>query len=313
MPPVNTYHHHVPSRKSIVQASSAPKKIAKIQFGTMSTDEIQRVAQVQVSSRVLFQMPDRRAAPHGCMDPRLGISDKMSHCRTCLKKLTDCSGHFGFIQLELPVFHAGYFKHTLTLMQCICKKCSRVLVSPQLRQQLLKRIGTGNVDALARAALFKKVEQKYHFSTSELHRRPHNSHPSFPPLLRPTHRSLSSANARPSARTATTPTASSRRSPTPSSKSSMKSTAPRTRASRCACRPLIDPSLPLSIPLSISSDRRAGPRASISPPAPLPLSIPLSIPSDRRANPRTSISPRRRRMRRCLPSRCNTSRRTILN
>lgn len=153
-------HHHVPSRKSIVQASSAPKKIARIQFGTMSTEEIQRVAQLQVSSRVLFQMPDRRAAAHGCMDPRLGISDKMSHCKTCHKKLTDCAGHFGYIQLELPVFHAGYFKHTLTLLQCICKKCSRVLVSPQLRQQLLKRIATGNVDALARAALFKKVRAR---------------------------------------------------------------------------------------------------------------------------------------------------------
>jgi DNA-directed RNA polymerase beta' subunit len=126
----------------------------------MSTEEIQRVAQLQVSSRVLFQMPDRRAAAHGCMDPRLGISDKMSHCKTCHKKLTDCAGHFGYIQLELPVFHAGYFKHTLTLLQCICKKCSRVLVSPQLRQQLLKRIATGNVDALARAALFKKVRAR---------------------------------------------------------------------------------------------------------------------------------------------------------
>ena len=33
------------------------------------------------------------------------------------KRLTDCAGHFGYIQLELPVFHAGYFKHTLTILQ----------------------------------------------------------------------------------------------------------------------------------------------------------------------------------------------------
>lgn len=144
-------------RKLIVTPSNAPKKISQIQFGTMSTEEIQRVAQVQVSSRVLFQMPVRNAAPHGCMDARLGISDKISACKTCNKRLTDCSGHFGFIQLELPVFHAGYFKHTLTILQCVCKKCSRVLITPELRKTLLKRILTTKVDALARAGLFKKV------------------------------------------------------------------------------------------------------------------------------------------------------------
>ena len=94
-------------RKVVVSPSSAPKKIAKIQFGTMATEEIQKIAQLQVSSRVLFQMPHRNAAVNGCMDPRLGISDKASCCKTCGKRLTDCSGHFGYIQLELPVFHAG--------------------------------------------------------------------------------------------------------------------------------------------------------------------------------------------------------------
>jgi DNA-directed RNA polymerase III subunit RPC1 len=71
-------------RKFEVSASSAPKKIAKIQFGTLPTDEIQKIAELQVSSRVLFQMPNRSAAVNGCMDPRLGISDKTSSCKTCM-------------------------------------------------------------------------------------------------------------------------------------------------------------------------------------------------------------------------------------
>ena len=70
-------------RKLTVMQSSAPKKIAKIQFGTMETDEIKLVSEVRVSSRELYQMPLRNAAPYGCLDPRLGISDKTSACKTC--------------------------------------------------------------------------------------------------------------------------------------------------------------------------------------------------------------------------------------
>jgi DNA-directed RNA polymerase III subunit RPC1 len=78
----------------------------------------------------------------------------MTNCQTCKKKLTDCAGHFGYIQLELPVFHAGYFKHTLTIMQCICKKCSRVLVPPANRAKMLKSMQNPRIDALMRGGLY---------------------------------------------------------------------------------------------------------------------------------------------------------------
>jgi DNA-directed RNA polymerase III subunit RPC1 len=144
-------------RKTVVLKSSAPKKIAKIQFGVLPSEEIQKVAELQVSSRELFQMPARNAAANGCMDPRLGISDKQSSCKTCNKKLVDCSGHFGYIQLEVPVFHVGYFKHTLNILQCICKRCSRVMLPDIERINILKRMKNPNLDALGKSALFKRV------------------------------------------------------------------------------------------------------------------------------------------------------------
>jgi DNA-directed RNA polymerase III subunit RPC1 len=69
--------------KKIVDVSSAPKKIAKIQFGTLNTSSIQKYAEFQVASRELFKMPQRTPAPFGCLDTRLGISDKLSSCQTC--------------------------------------------------------------------------------------------------------------------------------------------------------------------------------------------------------------------------------------
>lgn len=34
----------------------------------------------------------------------------------------------GYIQLQLPVFHIGFFKQTLAVLSCICKTCSHVLL-----------------------------------------------------------------------------------------------------------------------------------------------------------------------------------------
>ena len=41
-------------------------------------------------------------------------------CLVHLKSL-DCAGHMAYIRLVLPVFHVGYFKQTITILQDICK------------------------------------------------------------------------------------------------------------------------------------------------------------------------------------------------
>ncbi len=47
---------------------------------------------------------------NGVLDHRMGTSQKDQNCQTCGKGLSDCPGHFGYINLELPVFHVGYFR-----------------------------------------------------------------------------------------------------------------------------------------------------------------------------------------------------------
>lgn len=57
------------------------------------------------------------------------------------------------------MFHAGYFRHTLGVLQCICKSCSRVLLSYDDRLSFLKKAKNSNMDALARSAMFKRVSE----------------------------------------------------------------------------------------------------------------------------------------------------------
>ena len=147
-------------RKKLVKGDLVPKKIAKIQFGLLSPAEMQRLAEFQVTSRELFSMPSRNPAPGGCLDPRLGVSDKVSTCATCKRKLVDCAGHFGYIRLALPVFHIGYLRHTLHLLQCVCKTCSRVLLSDSEREHFLAKMRNPRTDVLAKNAILKKVIEK---------------------------------------------------------------------------------------------------------------------------------------------------------
>ena len=53
------------TQKLRVIPSSAPKRIAKIQFGTLRTDEIEKVSELQVTSRDVYQMqPTKMPATH---------------------------------------------------------------------------------------------------------------------------------------------------------------------------------------------------------------------------------------------------------
>ena len=71
--------------------------------------------------------------------------------------MSDCAGHFGYIQLELPVFHVGFFRHTIVILQCICKKCSRVMLPEEERVSAARKLGAPAIDALTRGQLFKKI------------------------------------------------------------------------------------------------------------------------------------------------------------
>ena len=107
----------------------------QIRFGLQTPQDIMRCGVLHVHERALYKMPER--APHagGVLDRRLGISSKTAVCETCRLKLADCAGHFGYIRLELPVFHIGYFKNTLQVLQCICKTCSNLLLPDEERRK----------------------------------------------------------------------------------------------------------------------------------------------------------------------------------
>lgn len=115
------------------------------------------VAPVPSSSQELYTVTTRKPAANGSIDPRLGISNMKDECATCKRKLADCSGHYGYIELALPVYHIGFFKTTIAVLQCVCKTCSRVLVSGKSRKRHLAYMRDPRLDAVRKAKNFKAI------------------------------------------------------------------------------------------------------------------------------------------------------------
>ena len=151
-----------PTKRLCGAAASAqrPSAVEAIHFNLLSAKDVMHISELAVSERNLYDMPDRVPRPAGLLDPRLGTSDKTIKCATCGGALKDCAGHFGHIKLELPVFHIGYFKHTLGVLQCICKRCSRVLLTDEERNLLLRRLRSRQTDLGVKRAISRRVSEK---------------------------------------------------------------------------------------------------------------------------------------------------------
>jgi DNA-directed RNA polymerase II subunit RPB1 len=64
----------------------------------------------------------------GLIDQRMGVTSNELECTTCGLSTDYCNGHFGHMVLAEPVFHMGFFEHIISVLKCICIKCSKLLV-----------------------------------------------------------------------------------------------------------------------------------------------------------------------------------------
>jgi DNA-directed RNA polymerase beta' subunit len=83
---------------------------------------------------------------------------------TCGASLQDCAGHFGRIELCLPVYHVGYFNAVKNILERICKCCSRILLKETEREDLLLLLSSpdpGSRQAARRDALKLSKRTKF--------------------------------------------------------------------------------------------------------------------------------------------------------
>ena len=105
-----------------------PLKVIKaIKFGILSPDEIRKMSVVEVQTPDTY---DESGEPivGGLMDGRLGTLEPGQRCRTCGNRDPLCPGHFGHIELAVPVIHVEFVKVIHDLLRATCRSCGRLRI-----------------------------------------------------------------------------------------------------------------------------------------------------------------------------------------
>lgn len=106
--------------------NGSSSKIKRIQYSLWSAEDIFRAAVCVVSE------PSYEQIFNSVHDPRMGPLDYNTPCSTCLNSFKNCQGHIGVIDLrEFPVIHPLLVKEVKTILNCICHRCSSLLLTPQ--------------------------------------------------------------------------------------------------------------------------------------------------------------------------------------
>ena len=87
----------------------------------------------------------------------LCIMGKVLMLHTYLIKKKCIASLIRYIDLELPVYHVGHFRTTITVLQMICKTCSSILLSDAQKQQFHRALKKPGLSYLSKKALRKRI------------------------------------------------------------------------------------------------------------------------------------------------------------
>lgn len=149
--------------KEKVEETNLNWEIAGLTFDVLSSAEIVKYSNVRITHPGMYSTGSQsKPLPHGPLDLHLGANraDRnvdVGRCATCHGTWEECVGHWGYIKLPQPVYHAGYFKWVLAIMYCVCKSCSALLLSETDATKYLKRMRRLSGDPIRKKAVFKSL------------------------------------------------------------------------------------------------------------------------------------------------------------
>ena len=124
-----------------MRLTNQPKKIGHMQFGLLAPREVRGLSATKVITADTYD-DDGFPIEMGLMDPRMGVIEPGLRCKTCGQKVGDCPGHFGHIDLAMPVIHVGFVRNVRDLMRSTCRGCGHILFSERIRQEYDRMLAT---------------------------------------------------------------------------------------------------------------------------------------------------------------------------
>eukprot|EP00854_Cymbomonas_tetramitiformis_P018706 gene18706-22333_t len=104
------------------------KEVAATSFGFYGAAEVKRISCKRISNPLLYD-PLGNPVADGLYDPALGPTENHVSCTTCCLSYAHCAGHFGHVELCMPVYNPLVFGTVVKLMRATCTNCYKFKMS----------------------------------------------------------------------------------------------------------------------------------------------------------------------------------------
>ncbi len=137
---------------------SITKKIGSISFSLLSPNEIRKMSATKVITADTYD-DDGFPIAMGLMDPRLGVIEPGLRCKTCGLRVgkDKCPGHFGHIDLAMPVIHVGLVKSIRNCLRSACRECGRLLLTDKQKEEYTQELKKYDQEGRDNTYLLKQV------------------------------------------------------------------------------------------------------------------------------------------------------------
>ena len=125
------------------------KQVRALKFSLISPDKVKKISSAKIVTPELYDI-DGFPVDGGLMDLRLGAIDPGVRCRTCGKRVKECPGHPGCIELARPVLHIKYIPLIELCLRSFCPYCGKLTLSDE------KQKGIGPAERSKKARDAKK-------------------------------------------------------------------------------------------------------------------------------------------------------------
>ncbi len=115
------------------------KLVDEIHFSLLSPQDVRKLSVVEIQTPDTYD-EDGASIITGLMDGRLGTLEPRQRCKTCGNTAIRCPGHFGHIELAVPMIHVEFTKIIYELLRATCRNCGRILLSDEMIKRVRARI-----------------------------------------------------------------------------------------------------------------------------------------------------------------------------
>ncbi len=128
----------ISSELKMLMEEAKKYKIDSIEFGILSPQMIRNMSVVEVTSDTYLDEVGNPVA-NGILDPRFGSPDPGSYCPICGNPRDYCPGHFGHIELAMPVVNVLFSSYIYNILRGACHNCGRIKLPDEKVELYRKR------------------------------------------------------------------------------------------------------------------------------------------------------------------------------